>query len=198
MLAAGVPAAFERFDFTTVLIGYVIMRLALVAQWLRVAAEHVEGRPAALRYSIGVTLVQAAWVARLWLPGSLRWMSFAVLILAELAVPMWGESSGRLTPWHRGHITERYGLFTIIVLGEVVLAATAAVQSVVSAGRASPSLLLAAAAASSSSCSVCGGRTSSTRHQNGSDSPSRQRRSGATGTSPSSPPSPLSAPDSKS
>ena len=145
VLAAGIPAAFEHFDFTIAVIGYVIMRLALVAQWLRAASEHPEGRPAALRYAAGVTLVQAAWVGRLWLPGTAGWIGFAVLVIAELAIPVWAESSGRFTPWHRGHITERYGLFTIIVLGEVVLAATTAVQSALSAGRSSPGLLIAAA-----------------------------------------------------
>jgi low temperature requirement protein LtrA len=145
VLAAGIPAAFEHFEFQIVVIGYVIMRLALVAQWLRAAAEHSEGRPAAIRYAIGVTVVQAAWVARLWVPGVVGWITFAALFVAELAVPVWAESSGRLTPWHRGHITERYGLFTIIVLGEVVLSSTAAVQGALSAGRASVGLLAAAA-----------------------------------------------------
>jgi low temperature requirement protein LtrA len=145
VLAAGIPAAFKDFDFTTVVIGYVIMRLAVVAQWLRAAADHPEGRPAALRYAVGVTVLQVGWIARLWLPGTAGWISFAVLAVAELAVPMWAESSGRLTPWHRGHITERYGLFTIIVLGEVVLAATTGVQSALSAGRSSPGLMIAAA-----------------------------------------------------
>jgi low temperature requirement protein LtrA len=144
VLAAGIPDAFEHFDFTTVVIGYVIMRLAVVAQWLRAAAEHVDGRPAALRYAAGVTLVQAGWIARLWLPETAGWIGFAVLVVAELAVPLWAEGSGRLTPWHGGHIAERYGLFTIIVLGEVVLSAFTAVQSALSAGRSSPGLLAAA------------------------------------------------------
>jgi low temperature requirement protein LtrA len=49
-------------------------------------------------------------------------------------------------PWHPGHITERYGLFTIIVLGEVISAIAIAVQSALAAGGvAGPGLLLAAA-----------------------------------------------------
>ena len=43
-------------------------------------------------------------------------------------MPVWAERAGPTTPWHPGHIAERYGLFTIIVLGECVLAATTAVQ----------------------------------------------------------------------
>src|SRR5438067_4034066 len=44
VLAAGVPAAFERLDYVTVTIGYTIMRSASICQWLRAGLEHREGR----------------------------------------------------------------------------------------------------------------------------------------------------------
>src|SRR5258708_28302763 len=46
VFSAGITAAFEHFDFATCVAGYVIMRMALVAQWLRAAREHPEGRAA--------------------------------------------------------------------------------------------------------------------------------------------------------
>ena len=39
VLAAGVPRAFADNDWTVVVIGYVVMRVALTAQWLRAAAS---------------------------------------------------------------------------------------------------------------------------------------------------------------
>jgi len=144
--AAGIPAAFEHFDFTTVVAGYVIMRLALVTQWLRAARAHPEGRAGTLRYAIGVTVVQLCWIGRLWLHGLPGLIGFLVLVAAELSVPAWAEFTGRATPWHPGHIGERYGLFTIIVLGEVVSAIATAVQSVLSLRGASLGLLTAAVA----------------------------------------------------
>lgn len=146
VFAAGIPLAFEHFDFTIVVIGYVVMRLALVTQWLRAAAEHPAGRAATLRYAGGVTLVQLCWVGRLWLPGLVGVIGFVVLVAAELAVPAWAEFAGRSTPWHPDHITERYGLFTIIVLGEAVAATMTAVQQAMAAGGVSGGLLFAAVA----------------------------------------------------
>jgi low temperature requirement protein LtrA len=146
VFAAGIPAAFEHFDFATVVAGYVIMRMALVAQWLRAARGHPEGRASTLRYAAGVTVVQACWIGRLWLPGLAEPASFVVLVVAELLVPAWAEFGGRPTPWHPGHITERYGEFTIIVLGEVVAAIATAVQEAVDNSRTSPGLITAAAA----------------------------------------------------
>ena len=44
---------------------------------------------------------------------------------SSCSIPVWAERVN-MTPWHPHHIAERYGLFTIIVLGESVLAATTA------------------------------------------------------------------------
>ncbi|MEV6791708.1 low temperature requirement protein A [Streptomyces sp. NPDC051320] len=143
VLAAGVPAAFDG-DFALVVVGYVIMRLAMITQWLRAAVEHPEGRRAALRYAVGIAVVQAGWVARLWAPGVWAPVTFVVLVAAELAVPAWAEYRGSPTSWHPGHIAERYGLFTIIVLGEIILATLSAVQSAVTAHGLSATILLIA------------------------------------------------------
>jgi low temperature requirement protein LtrA len=141
VLAAGVPAGFEHFDFTVMTIGYVIMRVAMVAQWLRAARDFPPGRPAALRYAVGVAVVQLGWVVRLFLPALAGEIGFGVLAVAEMMVPMWAEYRGRPTSWHPEHINERYGLFTLIVLGESVSAATLATQSAIGAHGISPALL---------------------------------------------------------
>jgi low temperature requirement protein LtrA len=144
VLAAGVPSAFKHGDFSVVVIGYVIMRVAMLAQWLRAAREHPEGRSGALRYAAGIALVQAGWIARLWAPGVWAPTTFVVLVAAELAVPAWAEYRGMATRWHPGHIAERYGLFTIIVLGEVILASLSGVQSAVTDQGLSADVLLIA------------------------------------------------------
>ena len=82
-----------------------------------------------------MALVQVGWVLRLLLPDDVDMVGFAVLVLAELAVPLWAERTAH-TAWHPGHIAERYGLFTLIVLGESVLAATLAVEAAIDADAA--------------------------------------------------------------
>ncbi|WP_431729638.1 low temperature requirement protein A [Verrucosispora sp. TAA-831] len=133
ILAAGVPEAFASADYATVTVGYVVLRLAAVANWLRAAGGDPAHRRSALRYATGVAVVQGGWLLRLLVPPALGLPSFLLLILAELLVPALAERTGT-TPWHPRHIAERYGLFTLIVLGEVVLAVTVAVQTGVDAG----------------------------------------------------------------
>ncbi|MGW1777326.1 low temperature requirement protein A [Streptomyces sp. NPDC002104] len=127
--AAGVSRAFNDDDWTVAVIGYLIMRVALTAQWLRAAAgERGEARAAALKYAAGLVLCQAGWVAVLFVPDHAKRWVFLVLVVAELLVPVVAER-GHQTPWHAHHIVERYGLFTIIVLGETIAASTVAVKS---------------------------------------------------------------------
>jgi low temperature requirement protein LtrA len=44
-------------------------------------------------------------------------VAFGMLVVAELGVLIFAERTSHTT-WHPQHIAERYGLFTIIVLGE--------------------------------------------------------------------------------
>ena len=59
--AAGVPHTVEDHDFTLSVVGYVIMRMALVTQWVRVARHFPDLRSRCLRYAVGISLVQLLW-----------------------------------------------------------------------------------------------------------------------------------------
>src|SRR3984957_15816919 len=130
ILAAGVETAFTKGNFTVMTIGYVVMRIAMVAQWLRAAAGDPAARPGALRYAACISILQVGWVVRLFLPQPAALWVFYVLGIGEMLVPSYAERAARGgTPWHPGHIAERYGLFTLIVLGECIAAVTLALHS---------------------------------------------------------------------
>ena len=127
ILAAGIPRFFESLDRGLTVLGYVVMRLALVTQWIRVARSDLPRRKTAIRYAVGVSVCQIGWVAAVVWPG--LWpLGLLTLGPAELLVAPWAESASPTT-WHPRHIVERYGLFMIIVLGESVLAGSIAIQS---------------------------------------------------------------------
>ncbi|HWD46457.1 MAG TPA: low temperature requirement protein A [Actinomycetota bacterium] len=128
ILAAGVPEAMDGDNFAAITVGYVVMRLAMVTQWLRAAQTDPPHRRSSLRFAAGIAVVQVGWVLRLLLPVGLGQAGFLVLAAAELAVPVWAERAAPTT-WHPRHIAERYGLFTLIVLGECVLSSTLAIES---------------------------------------------------------------------
>jgi low temperature requirement protein LtrA len=121
----------------------------MVAQWLRAASGDPATRPAALRYAACVTVVQIGWVLRLLLPPQAGLWAFLFLALCEMLVPAYAERAGdgRGTPWHPGHIAERYGLFTLIVLGECIAAVTVALHSASSSHGVSAGLVAVIAGA---------------------------------------------------
>ncbi|WP_316784725.1 low temperature requirement protein A [Streptomyces sasae] len=127
VLAAGVARAFQEGDLRVVTVGYVLLRTGLAALWLRAAWSDTGRWRTALRFATGVMACQAGWIGLLFVPDSARLTGIMVLIAAELSVPVWAQAAG-MTPWHPHHIAERYELFTLIVLGESVAAATAAVR----------------------------------------------------------------------
>jgi low temperature requirement protein LtrA len=130
VLAVGVPAAFEHANFFGIILGYFIMRVGLVGQWIRAAIENPEGRTTAIRYAVGITVVQLGWISwpLLLVNGSNQlwtvYLPFLILATADVSVPGWAERTGK-TNWHPHHIAERYGLFTIILLGETIAALAA-------------------------------------------------------------------------
>jgi low temperature requirement protein LtrA len=130
VLAAGVPRAFAHRDFDIVFVGYIVMRIGLVTLWLRAAHHDIARRGTDRRYAVGVSLCMIGWAG----VGALGWpvWAFVAMGAVELLVPMWAEAV-ESTTWHPEHIAERYGLFTIIVLGETILSSSVAFQAVVDA-----------------------------------------------------------------
>jgi len=147
VLAAGVPSALNSSNFLGITIGYFIMRVGLVAQWTRAGIENPDGRATALRYAAGITIVQLGWLVRLLLPTTpdlvpyTVYLAFFILLVFEMSVPAWAERKGK-TSWHAGHIAERYGLFTIILLGEAVASLATGVGLILGSNRPTAGLIV--------------------------------------------------------
>jgi low temperature requirement protein LtrA len=143
VLAAGVSRLFVDHDLAIVTLGYAIMRVSLAGQWLRAARSDPPSRRTNLGYAFGVSVCMLGWLLLLLLSDGWQVAGLVVMIVAELSVPVLAERHGTTT-WHPHHIAERYGLFTLIVLGESVLAATNAVQTSLDAGQAFGGLVVIA------------------------------------------------------
>ena len=131
-LAAGVPKIFA-LDFRVGVLAYVVMRLAYVGQWLRVLwAGDDRWRSIATKIIVLTTINQLGWVLFLWVPQDWKLLVFAVWFAVDIATPFVAGWEARMGG-HLRHIGERYGLFTIIVLGEAIAAATIAVGAAIDA-----------------------------------------------------------------
>jgi low temperature requirement protein LtrA len=141
-MAASMPTAFKG-DYVMLTFAFAAARLPLVAGWLR-GAGHLPpaDRGFALRYAAGIASCTALWLALLAVPTPARYIGYAVLLLLELSVPTWAVASTTRQCFHLGHITERYGLFTLIVLGESILAAATAINQSLRTGITAPLVVI--------------------------------------------------------
>jgi low temperature requirement protein LtrA len=138
ILAMGIEPLFrslvagDHVDNAVIVGGYVIMRLALVFQWLRAARQDPARRQTCLRYASYLGTVQLGWIAVLIIQADLPTTILMIvpLYVLEMATPYVAERSMR-TPWHAHHIAERYGLLAIIALGECLIGAIETLRAIV-------------------------------------------------------------------
>lgn len=139
ILAMGIPPAFHSIDEGVhldnglLVVGYVIMRVATVALWLRAARDDPERRTTCLTYAGWVSAAQVGWIALVFAdpPLMVTFTIAALLVAAEIIGPVLAEHRYGGTPWHAHHIAERYGLLVIITLGEIVLGTILIISAVV-------------------------------------------------------------------
>lgn len=139
VLAIGLPRMFasiehgEHLNNSVMVLGYVIMRVAMIFQWLRAARQDPARRRACLTYAIAISIAQIGWVVQIVVdfPVGTSIILAAALGLVELAGPVVAERRDGGTPWHAHHMAERYSLFAIIALGEGVVGTLATLSAVV-------------------------------------------------------------------
>lgn len=144
----------QHVNLWLVVVGYIIMRLALAAGWVRVAVDSPQSRNSALIYIAALLVAQLGWIGVAFVgPGiSGALVASLILISVELLGPILAErlgaggANGRGTPWHPHHVAERYGLIFIITLGEgVVGTVTALSEAVATAGWSTQTVLVVVA-----------------------------------------------------
>lgn len=113
----------HHVDTRLMVIGYVVMRVPLAAQWWRASRQSPQFRVVALRNIRWMLIVQAGWVVFGFVPMPLALtVPIGVFLGAvELLIPVLAQGGANGTPWHPQHIAERYSLLAIITLGEGIV-----------------------------------------------------------------------------
>jgi low temperature requirement protein LtrA len=116
LAAAGDSAGF--------VLSYAAVRLILFGLYERARRSAPEAAPLLTRYLQGFSLALVVWLASLAFTGTARYVLWGVAMVIELGTPVTTPRAIlQATPLHPGHLPERFGLFTLIVLGETVVTA---------------------------------------------------------------------------
>src|SRR5215216_4284831 len=120
-LAVSVPDAFSGGSEAFAL-SYVAVRVVLILLYER-ARRNVPAARALISVTMGVFVFGAAlWALSLLVDEPWRFGLWGFALVVEGATPWVARRAMASVPYHASHLPERYGLFTIIVLGESLVA----------------------------------------------------------------------------
>jgi low temperature requirement protein LtrA len=125
-LAVNVAGALEGNPAGFV-VANVVLRALLIGLYAWAWRNATEARPMSARYATGFSVGALIWLASLLAPEPLRYDLWALALLVEMGTPVLGYSTVRSVPGHVSHMPERFGLFTLIVLGESIVVLTSGV-----------------------------------------------------------------------
>jgi len=127
-MAANAKAAFDSRDSAGFAAAYAVLRAVLVVQYLR-ARRLTETRRLTTLYAVGFGVAAFLWGVAAIIPAPMRFWLWSAALLIDLGTPWLAVQDTHNCPPDAEHLPERFGLFTIILLGESVAAVMHGMES---------------------------------------------------------------------
>jgi len=128
VMAANAKDALDSRSSAGFAAAYAAARLVLVVQYLR--ARHVtDARALTVRYIAGHSTAAALWLASALVPAPARLWVWAAAFAVDLGTPWLTVPHSVRVPPDAAHFPERFGVFTLILLGESVVAVMQGMES---------------------------------------------------------------------
>jgi low temperature requirement protein LtrA len=128
VMAANAKDALDSTSSAGFAAAYACMRIILVVQYLR-ARRILETRPLTTRYAIGFGFAALIWITSALVEPPIRYWLWAAALLVDFATPWLAVKHSARFPPDAAHFPERFGLFTIILLGEFVAGVMRGIES---------------------------------------------------------------------
>ena len=121
IMAANAKAGLGSEDSAGFGAAYAVMRGVLVVQYVR--ARHIaSARRLATYFASGFGIAATLWLAAALVPMPYRFALWGLALLIDFATPWLAAKHAHHVPADAAHFPERFGLFTLILLGESVAA----------------------------------------------------------------------------
>jgi low temperature requirement protein LtrA len=103
-------------------LAYVVLRSLMLALYWRAWLSVPEARALIRFYGLGYLAGVVIWLTSLAFPTPYRYVVWGIALTVELSLPPLSTQLHRRVPTSARHLPERWALFTLIVLGESVVA----------------------------------------------------------------------------
>ena len=102
-------------------LAFVAVRGVVLLLNARARRHAAEARPLLNLYLTAFSIGASLWLVSVLMPEPARYLLWGVALVIELSAPWVGRHQIARAPIHASHLVERFGLFTLIVLGESVI-----------------------------------------------------------------------------
>ncbi|MGB5709296.1 MAG: low temperature requirement protein A, partial [Waterburya sp.] len=126
-MAANIHHAFGSSSVAFAL-SYIAFRVVLVSQYLHAGYHVPQARHLTNWYAAGFAISLTFWIASVFVPLPWRFALWGLGLMIDFATPLTAGERVKKVPPNMAHTTERIGLFTIIVLGESIVAVVGGVS----------------------------------------------------------------------
>jgi len=121
VMAINATGALDSRDSAGFAAAYSVMRLVLAIQYLR-ARSIRRARGMTTRYATSCGVSALLWLTSALIPAPARFWIWGLALTIDIGTPLVSTRHMVDVPHDAAHLPERYGLFTIILLGESIVA----------------------------------------------------------------------------
>lgn len=118
----------EADSVTAFAVAFVMARLVLLAMYWRAYRHVTVSRDLVRGYLTGFSIGGALWLVSIWIPDPVRFIFWGIGLAIDFYTPFHLRERQKRVPLSVSHLPERFGLFTILVLGESFVAIVAALS----------------------------------------------------------------------
>jgi low temperature requirement protein LtrA len=111
-------------------LSFVAVRGIVLVLNARARRHAVPARPLLNLFLVAFSIGASLWLVSVFVPEPARYVLWGVALVIELSAPWVGRRQVVKAPIHASHLVERFGLFTLIVLGESVISVAQAAADV--------------------------------------------------------------------
>ncbi|MDH4064325.1 MAG: low temperature requirement protein A [Acidobacteriota bacterium] len=126
-MAANAEEGLDSVSSAGFAVAYAAMRIILVLRYLR-AARRPGARRLAVEYAAGFGAAAAVWLLSSATPVPWRYALWATALSVDVGTAVVAARHTVSMPPHAAHLPERFGLFTLILLGEAIVAVMKGIQ----------------------------------------------------------------------
>lgn len=127
-LAANADGTLASLSTAGFFAAYAVMRLGLVLQYLRAVAIPA-ARPLAIESAAGIGAAAVVWLVSAATPAPWRYAVWFIAAAVEIIAAVRASRFVTALPPNAHHLPERFGLFTLILIGESIIAIMKGIQS---------------------------------------------------------------------